>query len=263
MNPISDTMLMAYADGELDATERAQVEQALLADVALRARLDRHLALGSRVQAAYRAVLDEPVPDRLLQAVAAPLPAATVTSLAEHRERRQRAAAGSDKSDARDAWGWARWGGMAASVALGVLVAQALPRLQAPAAGDLPFAAQGDGLVARGAVAQALSSQLAGSAAAPGTGVAVQLSFVDREGRYCRTFQAASLAGLACREGDNWSLQVLAAGPSTPASAPADGLRQAASALPAAVLSAIDARIEGAPLDARAEAAARDRQWRR
>ena len=39
------------------------------------------------------------------------------------------------------------------------------------------------------------------------------------------------------------------------------GYRQAGSALPPAVLDAIDARIDGAPLDAAGEEAARRRGW--
>lgn len=45
--------------------------------------------------------------------------------------------------------------------------------------------------------------------------------------------------------------------------APAGAMRQAASALPPAVLQAIDARIAGDPLDAARKRQARDRGWRR
>jgi hypothetical protein len=64
-------------------------------------------------------------------------------------------------------------------------------------------------------------------------------------------------AGLACRAGGQWRIPVLAeAAPEA-----AGGYRQAGSALPAAVLDAIDERIAGKPLDAAGEEAARARGW--
>jgi hypothetical protein len=64
-------------------------------------------------------------------------------------------------------------------------------------------------------------------------------------------------AGLACREGGQWTIPVLAEAEKEAAG----GYRQAGSALPPAVLDAIDARIAGKPLDAAGEEAARARSW--
>jgi len=66
---IPDEKLMAYADGELDAVERAQVEAAIDADPSLARRVEKHRALRSKVSSAYASVLDEPVSERLLNAV--------------------------------------------------------------------------------------------------------------------------------------------------------------------------------------------------
>jgi hypothetical protein len=89
--------------------------------------------------------------------------------------------------------------------------------------------------------------------------VAVQLSFVDQGGSYCRTFSTAAVAGLACRQRGQWVLQNLAA----TEAAPAGAVRQAASELPRAVLDAVDRRIAGDALDANRERQARERGWQR
>ncbi|WP_460826233.1 anti-sigma factor family protein, partial [Massilia terrae] len=59
---ISDDVLMAYADGELEAPQRAEVEQAMRADPKVAAAVERHRALRADVFAAFAGVLDEPVP---------------------------------------------------------------------------------------------------------------------------------------------------------------------------------------------------------
>jgi hypothetical protein len=148
--------------------------------------------------------------------------------------------------------GWAQWGGMAASVVLGVVLGMQF----ASRGGDAPLGVRDGRLIARGAIDQALSTQLASAGSAP---VAVQLSFVGRDGAYCRTFSTANLAGLACRRDGQWAVQTLAA-----TSVAADGaMRQAATSLPREVLVAVDQRIAGQALDATRERQARDQEWRR
>ena len=65
---ISEEILMAYADGELDAATRASVEAAMQEDPEIRKRVAGHRALRETMRGAFSAVLDEPVPDRLIQA---------------------------------------------------------------------------------------------------------------------------------------------------------------------------------------------------
>jgi hypothetical protein len=114
----------------------------------------------------------------------------------------------------------------------------------------------GGQLIASGRLAQALGSQLAGEAAG---GVAVQLSFVDKDGQYCRTFSVERIAGLACRDASRWTVQITT--PAEPAASSA--MRQAGSPLPRALMEAIDARIVGTALTAAQEQEARDRGWAR
>lgn len=66
---IDDARIDAYLDGELPPRERLQVEQAAAADPALAERLDLDRTLLRTLASSYSAVLDEPVPARLIRAV--------------------------------------------------------------------------------------------------------------------------------------------------------------------------------------------------
>jgi len=242
---MNDERLMAYLDGELDAAERAAAEREIAADPALTERVRAQQALRARLQAAYAPVLDEPLPERLLAATRG-TPAKVVVDLAAAREARQ----------PQRRWRWAEWGAMAASLITGVIGGQLLL-----APDDTLLSGKDGSLVAGGPLARALTEQLA-SVPPAGSKVQIGTSFMAKSGRYCRSFvlaQNAPLAGLACRDGDAWTLQLVA-----PAAKPESGggYRMAASALPPALLKAIDEQIQGAPLDAPAEQAARQRGWR-
>ncbi len=250
MNP-NDETLMAYADGELTAQQQADVEEAMASSETLRLRVAALRRQRLQLVAAFDAVLDEPVPDRLTQllkpvaAAAAPAKAAVI-DLADARAQRQ----------ARRAMPtWAQWGGMAASLLLGAVLS-----LQwAGHSADRGMALSQGQLVADGSIDKALSQQLA-SEPQPGAAVAVQLSFVDKSGNYCRTFSTASMAGLACQNHGQWVLASMTAVDSVTA---ASEVRQAATALPPAVLDAVDQRIAGTALDGAAERQAREHAWRR
>lgn len=238
--------LMAYADGQLQSPQRDALERALAGDAALRARVAQLRRQRERVAAAFALVLEEPVPDRLSALLERDAAAAPVVSLASARAER------AARRGARLHWGWAQWGGMAASVALGVLIGLQIDRA------DSSLALRDGRVVAGGVLERALSQQLA-SDGSSASAVALQLSFVDRTGRYCRTFSTAALAGLACRDGGHWAVQqAVAAEPGGGGGA----LRQAATPLPRTVLDAVDQRIAGPALDAAAERRARDAGWR-
>jgi len=251
---MNDERWMAYVDGELDATQRAAFEAELAGDPQLAQRVHEQLALRRRLADTYASDLDEPVPERLLAAAHA-RPAGGVVDLAGARE--QRNVARRTTRALRD-WRWPEWGAIAASLLVGVLAGR---MVDGDAAAPLASAPSG-ALVARGALAGALSTQLASRVTADAP-VRVGISFVARSGPYCRTFVMThpnQLAGLACREGDQWAIQLV-----TPAGRDEaiGGYRAAGSALPPALLHAIDERIAGAPLDAAAEADAARRGWQK
>ena len=234
----SDETLMAYADGELDPQERAAIEEAMRDDPAIANAVANHRALRADVAAAFAGILDEPVPARLQPQVPAPAP---VLSLDAARAERTAA-------KARRTWSWPEWGALAAMLVVGVLAGKALP------GGAPAIAGNGGQVVAQGELASALDRQVGGQGNAK---VKVGVSFAARDGDYCRTFVMGTSAGLACRAGGQWKIPVL----SETAPEAGGGYRQAGSALPPAVLDAIDARIAGKPLDAAGEEAARARGW--
>lgn len=83
----NDEILIAYLDGELDASARAEVEAWLESDEAARAWLSGLAESGQRLRAAFDSVLHEPVPERLL-AAARGESGATIVDLETARQQR-------------------------------------------------------------------------------------------------------------------------------------------------------------------------------
>jgi hypothetical protein len=236
-----DETLMAYADGELDAAQRAAIGEAAERDPELARRIELHRALRAEVSGAFATVLDEPVPERL---VATARGRASPGNVLRFPQRTMRAPGA--------AWRGREWGAMAASLALGALISW---KLFAP--GEAAFMSAGGGaLVARGELATALDQQLASTQRRENT-VLIGLTFKARDGNFCRSFtlRATHTAGLACRVGADWQIPVTAA-----ADVPAGGLQQAAS-MPPAVLQVIETRMGAEALDAAGEENARRGGW--
>lgn len=244
----TDETLMAYADGELDQATRHAVELAMRADPKLAEKVRQHIALRGEVFRAFAGTLDEPVPPRLRQVVQS----ANVVQLDSVRTARRKVV------EVPRRWAWPEWGALAATLVVGVLagaigVANLRGETEITAAGDAEGA-----LTAHGKLDVALTRQLA-SAPPAASSVRIGVSFVSRDGQYCRSFTMGGSAGLACRSGDEWKIPVL-----TESAAAGEGpYRQAGSAMPAAVLDAVDARASGASLDAKAEQAAALKGWMR
>jgi hypothetical protein len=197
------------------------------------------------LRATYDKVLDEPPPQRLVDA-ARGVPAIRREGNVIPLRR---------KPPARRAW--PQWASLAATLFIGVVIGQALLRMPTTGA---PVTSRNGEVLANGTLAQALSDQLA-STQTPDSPVKIGVSFKSKSGAFCRTFtlhESTTLAGLACREHDDWHVQALAQG----AQAQSESrYRQAGSQMPRSILQAIDDNIAGEPLDAHAEAAARDQHW--
>ena len=241
----SEETLMAYADNELDAKTRTAVEEAMATDPEVARRVAQHKALRGKVRLAFDNVTDEPVPQRLIDA-ARGVPAVRREGNVIPLRRK-----------APPPRAWPQWASIAASLVVGVIVGQAILR----GSGSDLVTSRGGQLLANSVLSHALSEQLA-STQTDQSAVRVGVSFKSKAGTYCRTFTAhesTTLAGLACRDHDDWRVQVLAQTTSTPENNTA--YRQAGSALPKSVLQAVDDNISGEPLDAAAESAAREKNW--
>jgi hypothetical protein len=254
---IPDDVLMAYVDGELPAEERARVEAAMQDDASIARRVAEQKKLRADLRAAFDGVLREPVPERLL-AAARGNPVAGTSASEQRGSVSDFAAAAQARNAAREArsgrrWSWPEWGAIAASLVIGVIVAQFAMR----SPGGSPFTSEQGRLLAQGELARTLSDQLASEPAARDN-TTVGVSFRAKDGTYCRSFtmRSSSTAGLACRDGDTWRVDLLARTDAT-----SGEYAQAGSALPPAVLNAIEQQIDGEPLDAAAEARARESDW--
>lgn len=237
---IPQEILMAYVDGELLVEEMHRVDAELARNPELRSYVDRQMALRGALRKAFTTVLDEPLPERLTAAVVKP---------ASLRWRLREAIRGFAARRFVVQSGIP----VAAALACGLVIGVLLTRPDGANIGS----ADGN-LVAKGALAEALSQQLASQSVASAH-AKVFVSFRDKSGHYCRTFEAGSESGVACHESGNWQIAALARFEGEAGSASA--YQPAASAMPDFVRKAVADMISGAPLDAAAEREARDRGW--
>jgi hypothetical protein len=247
MMTFSDETVMAYFDGELDDATRAALEVAMATDSDLAERVARERRLRARLHSEFDPVLREAIPERLLAAANATSAKARTGNIIWLK-----------RIPAKD-WSWPQWSAIAASLILGVLIAPLLRH--EPSEG--PIGIREGKVLASGALAHALSEQLASNQVANGP-VHVGVSFLSRTGDYCRTFRLrdkSAVAGLACRDGASWRLEALAV--TDRANSGSGEYQPAASPLPPAIQQLVDALIVGDPLDGKAEAAARESGWHR
>lgn len=239
---LSDETLVAYADGILDEEARAQVELAMQADPGVAARVRQCQALRQQGRRAHGGGGTPPPPrPKIIQ----------LDSV--RASRRQPAAAAASPPPQR---AWPHWLALGLAVLLGAVVGVAAVTAYHS---EIQFAGvNGHGLLrAHGKLDNALDSQLT-SNPQPAGNLRIGVSFVSRDGQYCRVFELGAAAGLACRAGAGWNIPVLVEGQGA-----AGTYRPVGSPMPAAVLAAIDARALGPALDAAAERAAAARNWSR
>lgn len=228
---ISQETIVAYVDGELDDAARAKVEAVAATNKVVAADIAAHQRLRAQLAAAFGPIVDEPVPDALLQTAAAPAEADVIAFKPRPAVSRPQLM---------------QFGAMAACLVAGVLLSLAFTGQR----GD--FSAGRSGLTARGDLARALDTHLAADDTVTGQ-ARIGMTFRDSEGSLCRTFTTAANEGLACRKDGNWAIEVAARAPQK------TEFTQATSPL---LIQAVEARIAGEPFDTAAEAQARDAGWK-
>lgn len=238
---IDGEMLAAYAEDQLDETDRARVEAALAVDPALAEDLARHRALRERLQAHFAPVLSMPMPGRLTAAARNQASAVEVIDLNAAR------AARTEKARHPSLTRWITGSAIAASLALGMVLGNQMTD-------NSPVGSAGGRLVAQGALGTALTTQ---HAATNGQPVHILLSLRTASGRYCRVFQTDAMTGLACRGDNGWGIDRMQSG-GTAASGP---YRQAGSPLGEIMAAAQDMAPAGA-MDAAQERAAIAKGWK-
>lgn len=221
----------AFVDGELDDLAARRIAREAETDAALAAEIARHRALKARLTMHYAPIAEEPVPERLRSLLA--VDDKVDTSLLDRRDAK------------RARFSAIHWGAIAASLVLGLTIGL---RPWMPAA---DVVTDNGMLIAAGSLAEALDTQLA-SNQPRGAAVRIGLSFEDKAGRYCRSFEGRTLAGIGCREGDHWQLE------RTLRSQASGDYRQASSGELAGVVAGM---IGHDALDAEDERKARDAGW--
>jgi hypothetical protein len=231
----ADEKFFAWLDGELSASEAAEMEGKIAADPQLARLAEQHRAMGARLRSAFDTIAEAPVPEH----IAAPLrePAAQVVAFAAVRSGRARRAS------------LPQWAAIAATLVAGVLVGTLVRQ---PANASLEI--DRGGIYAAAALDRALDDQLA---SAPTGDIRIGLTFREETGVICRSFTGAEASGLACRDGDRWRVRGLFATPEGQSSE----FRMAAGMDPH-LAALIDSTMVGEPLDAVEERAAMQGSWR-
>lgn len=192
MNSPDIEQLMAYADGELDPVQAQAVERLLQDDPEARAIVERFRQTREQLAPGLDPLLDEPVPQRLIDAIRQhPGPAPAAEPLATPPVARPAA---------NDRWYWPSLA-TAASVALVV--------------GLVAGRWWGDGATAGpDTLAQALQTLPSGQVLRAGaTQVMPLASFRAADGQVCREFEQSAQGrqthGIACRDGQQWVTRLL------------------------------------------------------
>ncbi|NHZ96566.1 hypothetical protein [Massilia sp. CCM 8734] len=248
----SDEILKAYADGALGEDTRQAVEAALREDPLLAARVRLLLTQHSNAFAGFGPGSADGAAQRQPQAPRS----AKVVHLHAVRNARVAGTPAPVAEETPQIWSWPAWAKLGGMLSAALLAGAGLGYAIQP----VPLVlGDGDGaaLMARGALALALTQQLSGAPAADAP-VRIERSYLSKEGAYCRSFRVANGGGLACRiDGGGWQIDLFASMDGAPGEyrSPGDGM-------PQALASAI-ARRADEPLDPLAERAARDRSWKR
>ncbi|MFQ5347794.1 MAG: hypothetical protein ACE5ED_08115 [Rhodothalassiaceae bacterium] len=256
---ITDEMVVAYVDGELDAETRQCVRAAAAADREVAARIERYRQVRARLADAFRPIAETPAPPRLRALVEAGTAkdgsevAGAAIDIATARRRRQ------ERRPARlsDWRRVARWGmALAASLLLGILIGQVA------IVGDEGAGGTGGGiLIADSALARHLDEDLSGGEGA----TRILLSFRARDGRICRVFERGDgerQQGIACHAGKAWALVALATAAPPPSAAGGPYRPAGAAALPPPIERKLGELMAGDPLGRADEERLRARGWK-
>jgi len=239
---ITDQLLMAYVDGELSPDLAAMILSRLTEEPELLERLEEHQRLRGELSALYEPVIDEPLPPSLTDLLSKDDAEAAWTPAP---------ARGTGLDRLKGAWP------MAATAAAAALVGIGLSEVFH--ARD-PLTRSPDGrIMASGSLARALENDLA--AAKADSDAKILASFEDRSGQYCRVFQTGGghEDGVACKNTGHWLVVALA---NASGAEPAEGYRQASSALAASIATAVDELQASNAMTPAQERQARTQQWR-
>lgn len=200
--------------------------------------------MAAGLRGAFAGVAAQPIPERLERAVQGN--PAQIVDFAQARSARE---------SRRTQPLWVQLGALAATLAVGVFAGNLMTGSLADAGAPSSIQAEAGRLVAAADLENALYARLASAPA--DSGPRIGLTFRDKSGSICRTFEARSASGLACREDGDWRIRSVFQAPEGQTT----DYRMASGANPR-LLEEVDAAIAGEPFDAAQEKAAMARGWR-
>lgn len=252
----TDEVLSAFIDGELPPEEMEAVRRSVETNAALAARIAALKRADRLVAGAYRGIDDEPMPQSVLDLLAARGEAAGVDGSNVIAFAPRRLPGG------RPAWAAALAASLALAVGLGLGLQLATGG--APSAGAILIAGvieKGDPLYSALETAPSAETVSVGKGGASLTPV---LTFRSEAGDYCREFMTEaggrSNRGLACRQNDQWTVEFAVA--ATPQPVDGASYTTASSDLNAAFDSFVDELIADQPLAPEEEQAVIEAGWK-
>ena len=190
-------LLSAYFDGELNATDRAQVERLLKADAATAEYYSALLTANAMLKPAYADALVAPSPDPLADRIGGRESPDSMRLLLLVRD-------------------WLRpqvLAGCAAALVAGIALGNLNVLPLRPAAGQ-PVLVSSGRLIAGPTLVSLLEAKQSDSTAR--TADFVRASFQMAAGGSCREFITGSTTGLACKHDGTWSIEIVANQPAPP-----------------------------------------------
>lgn len=243
MTLITDEILSAYLDGELDAEGASMVDSELAKSPALARRLGAMQAIEAKLGPAFAGVMAERTPDRY-EALLSPNARGTSSP--------GKVIGGIFTALLRPIVVGPAFASLAAGVIAGALLTpQVRPGFDLAKTGQIHVS---------GAIAEAISVAPSGVPTPVSNGeLLVRLSFQDGGGRYCRHVSLAAQDMVVCNTAEGWVVEAM-----TPnASGISEGYQEAANGAPAEIVLALGRLGAASALDAESESALIARNWAR
>ncbi len=239
MDKLSDEVITAWLDGEVTPQQRSEIEAMIAASPELGLHIARLSRADRLLTPAFAETLNAPIPQRF-EAV-----------LGKSRRGRGFAGLRAALSGLISPRPMAM---AAASLAVGFVLGGAM--LSGSTGAAIVADSQGR-MIANGPMAASLASVASGANSGP---LGIRLSMVDSVGRYCRQFETAGAAGLACLESEVWVIDTLS--PTDGNYSGDDGYVMADGSTDAAISAAVERLGIQHVLDSREESAAIASRWK-
>lgn len=210
MVKLTNEILMAYADGELDPADRAEVDIAIRMDPEIGRRLEIFLATGAPIAGFFEPLLDEPVPEHLVR---------LVRDDAGHGQRNRTVVPFPGVMKSGNSYGGSRLALVAASLVTIIAAATSVLYLNQAGGDSTELAVAREGKIfAQGPLKTVLETAPSGTKVAlEGDASAMTarmiLTFRNRNQSFCRQYEVGGpsdgYSGVACRDLDGeWQVEM-------------------------------------------------------